>query len=65
MDIGDSLQKAADTFFNFLPNLLGFLVLLIVGYIVAKVVAGVVAKLLEKAGLDRRLLLILFLMRRA
>ena len=55
MDIGDSLQKAADTFFNFLPNLLGFLVLLIVGYIVAKVVAGVVAKLLEKAGLDRRL----------
>ena len=55
MDIGDSLQKASDSFFNFLPNLLGFLVLLLVGLIVAKVVAGVVAKVLEKAGLDRRL----------
>ena len=55
LSIGDSLQKASDSFFNFLPNLLGFLVLLVVGLIVAKIVAGVVAKLLEKAGLDRRL----------
>jgi hypothetical protein len=55
MDIGDSLQKAADSFFNFLPNLLGFLVLLLVGYVVAKIVASVVAKLLDKSGLDHRL----------
>src|SRR3954453_11132115 len=55
MHISDSLQQASDTFFNFLPNLLGFLVLLLIGYIVAKIVAGIVAKLLERAGLDRRL----------
>lgn len=55
MDIGDSFQNATDGFFDFLPNLLGFVVILLVGYIVAKVVAGVVGKLLEKVGIDRRL----------
>src|SRR3954447_20525142 len=55
LTISDSMQKASDTFFNFLPNLLGFLVLLILGLIVARVVAGIVRKLLEKSGLDRRL----------
>jgi hypothetical protein len=55
MDIGNSFQEATDGFFAFLPNLLGFLVILIIGFIVAKVVSGIVRKLLEKAGLDRRL----------
>ena len=36
MDIGDSFQEATDGFFAFLPNLLGFLVILLVGFIVAK-----------------------------
>lgn len=55
MDIGDSFQEATDGFFAFLPNLLGFLVILLIGFIVAKVVAAVVGKVLEKVGLDRRL----------
>ncbi|GAA1436490.1 hypothetical protein GCM10009641_35930 [Mycobacterium cookii] len=55
MDIGDSFQNATDGFFGFLPNLLGFLLILLVGYIVARVVAGVVGKLLERVGIDRRL----------
>jgi small-conductance mechanosensitive channel len=55
MDIGNSLQKAIDGFFAFLPNLLGFLLLLVIGFVVAKVVAAVVRKLLRKAGMDRRL----------
>ena len=55
MDIGDSFQNATDSFFAFLPNLLGFLIILLVGFIVAKVVAAVVRKVLEKVGLDRRL----------
>ena len=55
MDIGDSFQNATDSFFDFLPNLLGFLVILLVGYLVARVVSTIVAKVLEKAGLDRRL----------
>ncbi len=55
MDIGNSFQNATDAFFGFLPNILGFLVILVIGFIVAKVVAGVVGKVLEKIGIDRRL----------
>lgn len=55
MDIGDSFQNATDTFFAFLPNLLGFLVLLLVGFIVAKLVQAVVRKVLEKLGVDQHL----------
>jgi small-conductance mechanosensitive channel len=55
MDIKNSFSNALDTAIGFLPNLLGFLLLLLVGYVVAKVVAGVIAKLLQKVGLDRHL----------
>jgi small-conductance mechanosensitive channel len=55
MDIGDSFQRTTDKFFDFLPNLLGFLIILLVGYIIAKLVSKAVSKLLEKAGVDRRL----------
>jgi|SRR5688572_24082265 len=55
VDIGDSFQNATDTFFDFLPRLLGFLLILLIGYIVARVVATVVGKLLEKVGVDRKL----------
>ena len=54
MDIGDSFQNATDSFFSFLPNLLAFLMILLVGFIVAKIVSAVVRKVLEKVGLDRR-----------
>ena len=36
--IGDSVQQGLDEFFAFLPRLLGFLLILLIGYIVAKVV---------------------------
>jgi small-conductance mechanosensitive channel len=55
VDIGNSVQQGFNTFFAFLPSLLGFLVLLLVGFIVAKIVASIVRKVLEKAGIDRRL----------
>ena len=55
MDIGDSFQNTTDGIFDFLPNLLGFLVILLVGYVVAKVVSGVVRKLLEKVHVDEKL----------
>src|ERR687890_1869792 len=55
IDIGDSVQQALDSFFGFLPNLLGFLVILVIGYIVARVVKGILTKVLEKVGLDRAL----------
>jgi len=55
VDIGDSFQNATDSFFEFLPNILGFLVILILGYVIAKIVAGVVRKVLQKVGVDQRL----------
>jgi hypothetical protein len=55
MDASDSFQGALDNLVGFLPNLLGCLLLLLVGYIIAKIVAGVVAKGLQKLGLDRQL----------
>ena len=55
VSVGDSLQQGFDSFFGFLPNLLGFLVILVIGYIVARIVKGIVAKLLERVGLDKAL----------
>jgi mechanosensitive ion channel-like protein len=53
--IGDSVQQGLDNFFAFLPRLLGFLLILLIGYIVARVVKGVLTKALDRAGLDHAL----------
>ena len=55
MDIGDSFQRTTDKVFDFLPNLVGFLIILLVGYIIAKVVSGVVRRLLQKLNVDQSL----------
>ena len=55
VNVGDSVQNGLDSFFGFLPKLLGFLIVLAIGWIIAKVVKGVVTKLLEKVGVDRAL----------
>jgi len=55
MDIGNSFQQALDKFIGFLPNLLGCLVVLIVGFVIAKLLAAVVRKVLVKVGIDRRM----------
>jgi small-conductance mechanosensitive channel len=55
VQISDSIQRAFDSFFAFLPNLLAFLVILVVGYFIAKLVSKIVQKVAEKAGLDKAL----------
>jgi hypothetical protein len=50
-----SLQSAFTTFLNFLPQLLGALVVLVIGYLIAKILDKVITKLLGKAKLDSRL----------
>jgi hypothetical protein len=55
MDIGSSLQKAIDGFFAFLPNLVGFVVVLVIGFIVAKLISAAARKVLQKVGMDRKL----------
>jgi Conserved TM helix len=55
LDIGDSFQQAMDEFFAFLPNLLGAIVILIIGWFVARLVGRLVARGLHSAGADRAL----------
>jgi len=54
-NILQSLQSAFTTFVNYLPQILGAIVVLVVGYIIAKILDKVITKLLRKAKLDARL----------
>src|SRR3954469_12911119 len=53
--VGDSVQQALNSFFVFVPNILGFLVILLIGFILAKIAKKAIATLLQKIGLDRAL----------
>lgn len=53
VDVGDSVQRGLDNLIGFLPNLIGFLIILAIGYLIARVVKGIVTRLLEKIGTDR------------
>jgi hypothetical protein len=55
VNVGDSVQQGLDSLLGFIPNIIGFFVILVVGYFIAKLVRGIVARLLEKVGLDRTL----------
>lgn len=55
VDVGDSLQNALDSLLGFLPNLIGFLIILLVGWLIAKAVGTLVTKALQAAGMDRSL----------
>jgi hypothetical protein len=55
MDVGGSFNRAWEGIIGFLPHLLGFLLILLVGWLVARLAATATQKLLEKAGVDRRL----------
>ncbi|WP_051341749.1 mechanosensitive ion channel family protein [Pseudonocardia spinosispora] len=54
-NILQSLQAAFTTFVSYLPQILGALVVLIIGYIIAKILDKVITKLLQRAKLDSRL----------
>lgn len=53
LSIGDSVNNGVDTFFRFIPQILGALVILVIGWIIAGILGKLVAKLLDKAGADR------------
>lgn len=50
-----SLQSGFTQFVNYLPQLIGALVVLLVGYIIAKILDTIITKGLRKAKLDQRL----------
>ena len=49
----DGLGDAFSSFATFLPKLIGFLLILVVGYFIAKAVSKIVDKVLEKVGFDK------------
>jgi hypothetical protein len=53
LDLETPVRDGITTFTTFVPKLLGFLVILLVGYFIAKIIAKLVDKGLEKAGFDR------------
>jgi hypothetical protein len=55
VEVGDSLQRGLDEFVAFLPRLVGFLVILLIGWLIARAVKAVLVKALQSVGTDRAL----------
>ena len=49
----DALQNALSKFLGYIPQLIGAIVILIVGYLVAKLLKAVVGRVLQSIGFDR------------
>ncbi|MGI8574565.1 MAG: mechanosensitive ion channel family protein [Egibacteraceae bacterium] len=52
-NIGGQLTQTFGTVIDFLPKLLGFFLILIVGYFIAKILARIVDGVLERVGFDK------------
>src|ERR687885_315382 len=48
----ESLRNALDVFLSYIPQLIGAIIILIVGYIVAKILQAVVSRVLKGVGFD-------------
>ena len=55
VEITESVQRGLNDFFAFVPELIGALVILVIGYFVAKAVGRLVTRALQRSGLDRTL----------
>ena len=53
LDLETPVREGFTTFMTFIPKLIGFLVILLVGYFIAKIISKLVDKGLEKAGFDK------------
>jgi len=54
-DILQSLQNAFTTFLSYVPNVIGALLVLIIGYIIARLIRAGISKLLRKVRVDEKL----------
>src|SRR5215210_3632983 len=52
MDLLRPLENALSTFLSYLPQLVGAIIILIIGYIVAKILEAVVGRVLQSIGFD-------------
>lgn len=53
MDLTKNLQNLLGEFLGAVPNVIGAMIILLLGWIIARTVAGIVKKLLETIGIDR------------
>jgi small-conductance mechanosensitive channel len=52
MDILQSLQNTLDRFLEYIPQLIGAIIILVIGYIVARILKAVVSRILQSIGFD-------------
>ena len=52
VDFETPISNGFSTVATFIPKLIGFLLILIIGYFIAKIIAKVVDKVLERVGFD-------------
>jgi len=52
MDVLQYLQNTLDKFLEYIPQLIGAIIILVIGYIVARVLKAVVARILQAIGFD-------------
>ena len=53
--IADSLQQGFNSLIGFIPNVIGFLIILLVGYVIAKIAKTAINKVLDSLHVDQRL----------
>jgi hypothetical protein len=53
--IGDSIQQGLNSLIGFIPNIIGFFVILMIGYIIARLVKTAVTKALQAVKVDKTL----------
>ncbi|GAA4775950.1 hypothetical protein GCM10023200_05780 [Actinomycetospora chlora] len=54
-DVLQSLQNAFTTLLNYVPNVIGALLVLLIGYVIARLIRAGITKLLRRVRLDERL----------
>jgi small-conductance mechanosensitive channel len=52
MDLLQSLQNTLDRFLEYIPQLIGAIIILVIGYIVARIFKAVIARVLQAIGFD-------------
>jgi small-conductance mechanosensitive channel len=52
MDMLQSLQNTLDRFLEYIPQLIGAIIILVIGYVVARILKAVVSRILQGIGFD-------------
>ena len=56
LDLAANFSQLVSDFFAVIPNVIGALVIFIIGYLIAKIVAGIIRRALKTIGVDLSLI---------